>query len=545
MPPVSRGARPDPLLHIALILLVLSYAVGLARGLLPLHLPDANAISPYYSGLNALRVGKGALWALLLFGLLRRLQALHPDWGRRLAQGMVLGFAGTVAVVLWERLAFPGLTNFVDVYRVTGPFSQMHTGGADLETYLTLTLPFLLYLMYAQRGWQAKTAGSVLLLAATYAMMVTFARIGYAAYAVAMLLTLSLLLRAQARHAGRLPYRSSIAVVALVAISVAVAWPIWHGPFTQDRLARSGADLETRLGHWRAGLAMRDRDWATTAFGMGLGSYPQTHAFRSEGVRAATYRLEREGSDVFLRLGAGSPLYVEQFVAVRPGQDYRLSLDLRSAGPGAALSLSLCEKWLLTSARCQFLRLDVPVAGQWVRLDTRLGSGALGSTPWYAPRPVKLSLYNTEAGKVVEVDRLSLRTTDGQELIDNGDFARGMEHWFFSVDNDLPWHLWSLPVSLLFDQGWLGLAAHTLFFMLALVRSGRAAWLGNPLAAALFAVVAGYLVLGSMDGLVDSPRMLLAGLLIAWLAAQPDRASGHGQRSRRPRLLRGSSKTPA
>ncbi len=526
LPPVARHARSDPLLRIILILLGLSYAVALARGLLPWQTPDANAWSHYYSDLNALRVAKGALWAFLLTGLLRRMLVALPGVRHRLAQGMVLGLAGTVAVVFWERLAFPGLANFADVYRVTGPFSQMHTGGADLEAYLTLALPFLLYLMFVQRGWPLKAAGGILLMAATYAMMVTFARIGYAAYAVAMLLTLTMLLLARARRARGLPDRPAFAVVALAAVAVAVALPVWHGPFAQERLARSGADLQTRIEHWRAALAMRDPGWSTALFGMGLGRYPQTHAWRNEGNRAATYRLETEGQDSFLRLGAGSPLYVEQFVAVRPGQDYRLALDLRSAEPGAALSVSLCEKWLLTSARCEFLRIAVPTTGGWASLDgIHLASGEVGNAPWYAPRPVKLSLYNAGAGTVVDVDRVRLQTADGRDLLRNGDFGRGMDHWFFSVDNDLPWHIWSLPVTLLFDQGWLGLIALTFFLAVAIGRSGRAAWRGDTLAGALLGAVAGFAVLGSMDSLIDSPRILLLGLLIAWLAAQPARSS--------------------
>jgi VanZ family protein len=519
LPPVR--ARPDPRLRLTLLLLGLAYAIGLARGLLPLQPLDANTWSHYYSDLNALRVAKGALWAFLLMGLFNRLRHALPGTGLRLAQGMALGLAGTVAVVLWERAAFPGLFDFADVYRVTGPFSQMHTGGADLEAYLTLALPFLLYLMFTRRGWLIKAAGGALLLAATYAMMVTFARIGHAAYALTLLLTLSLLLLARLRRAEGPPHRPLIAVLAVGALAAAVAWPIWQGPFTQERLARSGADLQTRLAHWQAALIMRDPDWMTTAFGMGLGRYPQTHAWRSADIRAASHRLEQEGEETFLRLGAGSPLYVEQFVAVEPGQEYRLSLALRSAHEGAALGLSLCEKWLLTSARCEFLRLPVPATGAWTRLDVRIDSGEVGLNPWYAPRPVKLSLYNPVAGTVVDVDRLRLQTADGRDLLENGDFARGLDHWFFTVDNDLPWHIWSLPVTLLFDQGWLGLVAWASFLTLALGRSARAAWQGDPMAAALLAAVMGYLVLGSMDSLVDSPRILLLGLLIAWLAAQP------------------------
>lgn len=526
LPPASRRLPRDPWLQMAVGLLVLTYAIATWQGLTPWQPPDLNAFSHYYSPYNALRIAKGVLWALLLFGLCRRLQGRLDGLADRFALGMTLGLAGTVAVVLWERLAFPGLANFADVYRVTGPFSQMHTGGADLEAYLTLALPFLLYLVFTQQGWWVKVASSLLLVATTYALMVTFARIGYAGYAVAMLLTLSMLLLVRARSAGVLPYRPAFAVVALGALAVAVALPVWYGPFTQERLAHSGADLGIRIEHWRAALAMRDPGWSTAVFGMGLGRYPQTHAWRSAGNRAATYRLETKGQDSFLRLGAGSPLYVEQFVAVRPGQDYRLALDLRSAEPGAALSVSLCEKWLLTSARCEFLRIAVPTIGAWASLDgIRLASGEVGNAPWYAPRPVKLSLYNAVAGTVVDVDRLRMQTVDGRDLLSNGDFGRGMDHWFFSVDNDLPWHIWSLPVTLLFDQGWLGLIAFTLFLAVAIGRSGRAAWRGDALAGALLAAVAGFVVLGSMDGLIDSPRILLLGLLITWLAAQPARSS--------------------
>ncbi len=518
--PAPRRAHPDPLPRLAMWLLALTYAIALARGLLPLPAADANAWHHYYSHYNALRIAKGALWALLLYGLFDRLRHALPGFATRLAQGMVLGLAGTVAVVLWERLAFPGLTNFADVYRVTGPFSQMHTGGADLEAYLTLTLPFLLYLVLARRGLLTKVAGGALLVAATYAMMVTFARIGHAAYAVTLLLALALWWRARNRQAGGLPPRAAVAALALGALTIAVAWPIWHGPFAQARLARTGADLATRIEHWRATLSLRDADWATTAFGMGLGRYPQTHAWRAETGRAATYRIETEGDDAYLRLGAGSPLYVEQFVAIRPGEDYRLDLALRSRDAGAALTLSLCEKWLLTSARCTFQRVPVPTAGDWVVLtDLHLASGEIGEAPWYAPRTVKLSLYNADRGTVLDVDRVRLVAADGRELLQNGDFARGMDHWFFSVDNDLPWHIWSLPVHLLFEQGVLGLTAFAAFFLLALLRSGRAAWRGDALAGALFAALAGWVVLGSLDSLVDSPRILLLGLLLAGLAA--------------------------
>jgi hypothetical protein len=96
--------------------------------LLPWQIPEINAFTNYYSPYNALRIAKGALWAFLLYGLFGRLASNGQNIRSLFAQGMVVGLAGTIAMLIWERFTFPGLFNFTDVYRVTGPFSQMHTG---------------------------------------------------------------------------------------------------------------------------------------------------------------------------------------------------------------------------------------------------------------------------------------------------------------------------------------------------------------------------------------------------------------------------------
>jgi hypothetical protein len=133
-----------------------SYLVSLARGLLPLDAPDANAFYSYYSHYNALRVGRGLLWPLLLLPPL--LAAFSEDRARAeryLATGIVAGLFGTGLVVLWERGVLAdflygrnryevlrNLLNFSTPYRVTALFSEMHTGGEAIDGYLALTLPF-------------------------------------------------------------------------------------------------------------------------------------------------------------------------------------------------------------------------------------------------------------------------------------------------------------------------------------------------------------------------------------------------------------------
>jgi VanZ family protein len=522
-----RRTRPDAVWGLVLLLLGLATAIATVRGLMPLPALDADAFARYGSAYNALRVAKPVVWALLLYGLIARLAAAH-DVRRLFGCGIVAGTSGVVAVVLWERWAFPGLWNFADVYRVTGPFSQMHTGGADLETWLTLGLPFVL-LLFADHRLRVRVFAAVLLLVASYSLMVTFARIAYVAYAIALLLTLIAMLRATARRV-----RFTV-VAALVLLAVGgLALPIAGGGFARERLAQSGADLAVRKAHWVEALRIRDPGWATALFGMGGGRYPDTHYWRSSEAHAASYRLAHDAERTYLRLGSGSPVYIEQFVALRPHTRYAFSVDLRSASANTRVSMSLCEKWLLTSARCVSAPLTTPAAGVWQATRIELASDALGSG--FPPRPTKLSIFGASAE--IDVTALRLRAPDGRELLRNGDFRDGLDRWFFSVDNDNPWHIWSLPVALLFDQGWFGVLAFVLFVAVGLARAARAAWRGDAVAGALFAACVGFVVIGTLDSLIDSPRMLLLFMLLIGLGARRAPSGRDAARSGAARVAR-------
>jgi hypothetical protein len=367
----------------------------------------------------------------------------------------------------------------------------------------------------------------MLLVASTYAVMVTFSRAGYLGFGLAVVVSAGLCLARSGGAAGPGWLKRGAGAVALL-LAAAVAAPVFLGGFAQERLARAGQDLEVRLAHWRDALAMRDPGIATQLFGMGLGRFPATHYWRSGETRAAGYQLGQEGESRFLRLGTGSPVYVEQLVPVVPGQTYTLSLRARSPAGMGRIAVSLCEKWLLTSARCVFAGQEVAGAG-WQTVSLVLPAGEVGSGPWYRARPIKLSVYNPGRAAVVEVDDLRLATRDGRDLLANGDFSAGMDRWFFSADVDLPWHVWSLPVAVLFEMGWAGVAA---CFGLVLVGGGRAvrwALRGNPLGAAVVAAIAGLGVISLTSGTcVDSPRFVL---LVTLLALTPmGRVTQHGVR---------------
>lgn len=183
----AAAVRLSPAARACLLLCSLAWLAALLRGVLPLAPLDLNAWDNYLSPYNSLRLGKAWAWSMLLLPLL--LRDADPSALRRYAlPGMLAGLAMVSLFALWERAVFPGLSNLSSDYRITAPFSAMHTGGAALDGYLALSLPFAaLWLARAGSRWQAALA-MLLLALALHAAFTTFSRGLYAALAAAMLL---------------------------------------------------------------------------------------------------------------------------------------------------------------------------------------------------------------------------------------------------------------------------------------------------------------------------------------------------------------------
>ena len=105
----------------------------------------------------------------------------------------------------------------------------------------------------------------------------------------------------------------------------------------------------------------------------------------------------------------------------------------------------------------------------------------------------------------------------------NGDFSAGLDRWFFTTDVDPPWHIHSLPVAILFDQGWLGVTAWGIVLALGLASGFARARQGHPGAAAVLAALLAFGVSGTLNTLIDAPRFLWLLLVLIWLCAARDR----------------------
>ncbi len=508
-----------------ILLLATSILISTLLGLWPLQPLDGNAFSSYYSHYNALRVAKGFLWPFLLLSVLQTNVRDGVNVRRHFTGGVVAGLAGVVALGLWERIVYPGLLDFSREFRVGTFFSSMHNGGSSIEAYLVMTMPFLAVGAYLSRSWPIRIAMGLLFIAATYVLMVTFSRGGYLAYAVSLAVLIAASMRTAAVQARIGPLAGLLAVCA---VAMFVAMPIFLGSFAQKRMSTSVEDLGVRVSHWDDAMAIMDPGLARQFFGMGLGRYPEIFFFRNrEGRLPATFRYESEGQNTYVKLGFGDRLYLEQVVNVVPNHIYRLSLDVRGSKGPAVVNVLVCERTYFYSYGCESATIDSKAtSGQWERREATIDSGRLGRGTWPARRPVKLSVENASPGTWVDVDNIALLDESGTNLVENGDFSRGNAHWFFSSKDHLPWHTKDLWVGLLFEQGWLGVLAFATIVLYALGALTRDAWRGDLFSGAAISATIGYLCVGLFDGLVEAPRLTTMFFLtlgvagVAWKVAK-------------------------
>jgi len=194
----GRHARAvSPLVWLALLAFAASVAVSAWRGVADAGGFRFGWFQGYHEPMNSLRLGKSFVLALLIAPLWLWLHRESPALAsRRLSQGMCLGLVAASLAVLWERLAFTGLLNFSTDYRTTALFWETHVGGAALDGYLALTLPFAVLALRGARTPAGIAAASAVVLLGAYACLSSFSRGVYAAVPVGVLLMMWLAARA-------------------------------------------------------------------------------------------------------------------------------------------------------------------------------------------------------------------------------------------------------------------------------------------------------------------------------------------------------------
>lgn len=513
LPAARQTPSTPPLQKTAFALLAASYLLSTGMAMRGVSLPELTPDTHYFSPLNAVRISKGFLWAWLLWPLVRRAQQQGITVVERVRSGMVLGLCGVLAFVLWERAAFAGLLDFNNQYRISGPLSAMHTGGAYIEAYLVLAAAFLLHgITHWTKTW-TRLGGLLILALTSYAVMVTYSRGGYAAYAL-VLVVMSVGL---ARHAPNKAQRW--VALALMPLAVAAALPVFLGNFAQSRFGTMEQDLEMRQSHWTGALSPAHDTWTTALLGEGLGRFPSFKYWGSDPQKRIAQHLVSQDIDGnrYLVLGTGIPVYVDQLINPPALDPLRLQVRIRTQEAGQSLTILLCRKWLLSSYDCQTQVATTSRANTW-ETSSLLFPPRLMRQDNMVRGTTKISIFS-EGKSAVHVDSLSLTDGIGQDWVENGTFSKGLDHWNFTDDNHLAWHVKSLMLGLYFDLGLLGLVAWGLFTLAfgwqGIKRSHSPT--GSPLPLAIWTSL---FCIGLFDSLIDTPRMLFLVLYLVTLDYQ-------------------------
>jgi len=192
----------SPAVLVLILALALSAAWSMKRGF-----ADAGGFAfgwfqGYHEAMNSVRNAKAIFLVLALLPLWTAAASARPrSFSRGLLLGLVVALAGGSAAALWERLAYTGLLDFSTDYRTTALFWEMHVGGAALDGFLVLTLPFALLALLRTRSPWSFAAGLVIVLLAAYACLTTFSRGVYLALPLS-LVPMVLLADAQRRRAA-------------------------------------------------------------------------------------------------------------------------------------------------------------------------------------------------------------------------------------------------------------------------------------------------------------------------------------------------------
>lgn len=330
---------------------------------------------------------------------------------------------------------------------------------------------------------------------------------------------------AQALSRGRLwmPSPKGALVAGTVGIASLMAAAVFGSYYFHARASTTGADLETRMVHWRhsAALVQTDLDrW----LGIGAGRFSEAYFWNvPQGLFPGTWRVLDDGGGTFLRLGPPRHMFdfyemfrVTQAVPLDVEGPFTYRLRVRAAAD-SRVRIEVCRRHLLYAEDCVIRPIPVK-GGEWQAVSGVTGPGARSQGPWYAPRLAALSL-DLDGGVAVDVDDLEVQDGRNRLIVHNGGFGQGTRRWFFSSDkNHLPWHAKNLALHAYVEGGILGVVALLAVFLTALGRLMVRMRLAGLLAAVPFAALLAFLTVGLFDSLLDVPRLTVWIMVVLWLA---------------------------
>lgn len=192
--------RLGALAWLLILLMSISYIVSTDWSGLKTALIDPLLLVGYATPLNGPRLAKGFFLSVLLLPLLHQAFRGDPAQATRYTVvGLLMGLVLVSLATVWERWAFVGLLDFASDYRTTALFWEANVGGAMLDGWLAITVPFAVWVALRARDVRRATLSLTLLALTGYAVFTTFSRGLY----IGVVLGCGLMLVLMAWHARR------------------------------------------------------------------------------------------------------------------------------------------------------------------------------------------------------------------------------------------------------------------------------------------------------------------------------------------------------
>lgn len=316
------------------------------------------------------------------------------------------------------------------------------------------------------------------------------------------------------------------------------------GQYMADRFSTTERDFEYRLTHWKGALGLMDG--YDFLFGKGLGRFPASYFFAAPpSEHPGGFGLVEKGGESYLLiaggrhvLGWGELFRVSQRVS--PGTfPYLVEWDVK-AESDVRVHFEICEKHLLYNAVC--VVNSAAVKGNksgWQHAQLVLTGDPPSRGDWYAPKIITFSVAIEDRGGRAYLDNISLRDGHGVSLLSNGDFSQGLARWFSSSDrHHMPWHMKNIFMHVLFEQGVFGLIMLSILLFMAFFRLTVGDARHYPLAPALVGGLAGFVLVGMFDSLLDVPRLSLLFYFLLMISLIIQTSSNDGRDDRKPRVQR-------
>ena len=344
---------------------------------------------------------------------------------------------------------------------------------------------------------------------------------------------------ALARFAGW--WRQSYAALAMpgtLVLMLGMIVPVVGNYYMGARFSTAATDLEGRLSHW-GDVAALSRTPAAVLAGNGVGRFVDEYYWHNRRAEQPSALALADDGQAYIRLipprtmrGFEDVVRLSQRIEVGAAP-LTLHLRVRSSATDGVFQASLCDKWLLYPFNCisgNVAKLDK--SWQEVSIPLR-GQRQIDGKSLIRPAVLMLSSNNTNQSRSIDIADLRLEDANGKSLLQNGNFSRGLSHWYYTSDrHHLPWHAKNMWLHVFFEQGLIGLTLFVLLWVFALVALLSRMQRADQSAPMLLATLLGVLSVGLFDSLLDFTRINVLIFLLLWLSLMRTRAGSSARSTR-------------